>query len=210
MQNRIKEFRKKAKLSLAELATITGTSAQQLNRLEQGKRRLNTDNIMAIARALNVSSTDLLQGQKVRIPVIGKVGAGAEVYPFDDLPLLPRVVSEDEQEYINCSWIEAPPGVFPGGVVALRVEGDSMMPFMPEGTIVYYAERFDDGAPEHCIASLCVVQLRDGKTLLKMVRKGHSHGRFDLQSYNMNTITDIELAWCAPVIFIKPFLASPK
>jgi hypothetical protein len=62
------------------------------------------------------------------------------------------------------------------------------MPFMPPGTVVYYAERFDGGAPDHCLMSLCVVQLRDGKTLLKMVRKGQQHCRFDLQSYNMETI----------------------
>jgi hypothetical protein len=48
--------------------------------------------------------------------------------------------------------------------------------------------------------------MRDGRTLLKMVRKGQSHAKFDLVSYNMETITDVELSWCAPVIFIKPFL----
>lgn len=32
---------------------------------------------------------------------------------------------------------------------------------------------------------------------LKMVRKAQTHGHFDLQSYNMETITDVELAWCS-------------
>jgi hypothetical protein len=30
-----------------------------------------------------------------------------------------------------------------------------------------------------------------------MVRKAQTHGHFDLQSYNMETITDVELAWCS-------------
>jgi hypothetical protein len=140
------------------------------------------------------------------VPIIGEVGAGGEIYPIDDLPLLPRAIDRADEEYVNCEWVDAPPGVFPGGIVALRVKGASMMPFMPPGTIVYYAERFDGGAPDHCLSSLCVVQMRDQRTLLKMVRKGQSHGKFDLVSYNMETITDVELAWCAPVVFIKPFL----
>jgi hypothetical protein len=69
------------------------------------------------------------------------------------------------------------------------------MPFMPEGTIVYYSQRLDGGAPNHYLSNLCVVQLCDGRTLLKMVRKGQEHGKFDLQSYNMETITDVDLAW---------------
>ena len=138
------------------------------------------------------------------VPLLGYVGAGGKIYSFDDLPLLPRLMSSAERDEVNCEWIPAPPGLFPGGVVALRVTGTSMMPFMPAGTIVYYAERFAGGAPEHCLSKLCVVQRTDGSTLLKMVRKGHLHGKFDLQSYNMETISDVDLAWCAPVVFIKP------
>jgi transcriptional regulator with XRE-family HTH domain len=207
MKNRIKELRAAAKMSLATMETLTGISAQQLNRLEKGTRRLNEDNLTIIARALNCSPEDLIGTQKV-VPVIGEVGAGGEVFPIDDLPLIPRCVSDSDRDLINCDWVDAPPGNYPDGIVALRVKGNSMLPFMPQGTVVYYAERFDGGAPDHCISSLCIVRLRDGKTLLKIVRKGQEHGRFDLQSYNMETITDVELAWCAPIVFIKPFLHS--
>jgi hypothetical protein len=145
-----------------------------------------------------------------KVPIVGEVGAGGEVYPIDDMPLLPHQVETVDEDYVNCEWVEAPPGIYPNGVVALRVKGNSMLPFMPPGTIVYYAERFDGGAPDHCLSSLCVVQMRDERTLLKMVRKGQTHGKFDLVSYNMETITDVELAWCAPVVFIKPFLRGTR
>lgn len=145
----------------------------------------------------------------VSVPVIGEVGAGGSIYPLDDLPLIPRMINRAETDYINCEWVEAPPGKYPNGVVALRVTGSSMMPFMPPGTVVYYAERHAGGAPDHCLSTLCVVQLTDERTLLKMVRKAQLHGKFDLVSYNMETITDVDLAWCAPVVFIKPFRGIP-
>lgn len=167
--------------------------------------------IERIAGALGTSIASLIDEETVLlpaptplVPIVGYVGAGAQVYPYDDVPLLPSNVKADEQDYINCEWVDSPPGVFPNGIAALRVTGKSMLPFMPPGTIVFYAERFEGGAPDHCISTLCVVQMRDGRTLLKLVRKSQSHGRFDLQSYNMETISDVELAWCAPVIFIKP------
>jgi len=209
MKNRIKEFRALQKMSLAEMEILTGISAQQLNRLEKGSRRLNQDNMNLIAKALKKRPEELISLQN-RIPIVGTVGAGGEVFPIDDLPLVPAQMTPEEMDQMNCEWTDSPPGVYPDGIVALRVEGTSMMPFMPAGTIVYYAERFEGGAPDHCLATLCVVQLRDGKTLLKMVRKGQSHGKFDLQSYNFETITDVDLAWCAPVIFIKPLLGCGR
>jgi hypothetical protein len=164
-----------------------------------------------IAAALGTSLIELLVGEKdgvnmdnSTIPLLGYVGGGEAVYPYDDLPLLPRTITAADRDSINCEWVDAPPGRYPNGVVALRVTGPSMKPYMPAGTIVYYANRIEGGAPAHCVASLCVVQLADGKTLLKLVQKSQKHGKFDLHSYNNPPITDVDLAWCAPVIFIKP------
>ena len=164
-----------------------------------------------IAAALGTSIAELLTeggGEEMdlddaTVPLLGYVGGGEEVYPYNDLPLLPRMIKAADREELNCEWVPAPPGRYPNGVVALRVTGGSMKPFMPPGTIVYYANRFES-VPDHCVASLCVVQLRDEKALLKLVRRGHTHGKFDLHSYSMPTMVDQELAWCAPVIFIKP------
>jgi transcriptional regulator with XRE-family HTH domain len=202
--NNLQQLRVQHGLTQQAIAEATNTNRGHISKLEAGKIGMNEEWIRKLSAKFGWTPSQLLG--KLRVPIIGNVGAGGEVYPIDDLPLLPKNVETAEQDYINCEWVESPPGIYPDGIVALRVEGTSMMPFMPPGTIVYYAERFNDGAPDHCLSKLCVVQLRDGKTLLKLVRKSHLHGKFDLQSYNMDTITDVELAWCAPVVFIKPFL----
>jgi DNA-binding Xre family transcriptional regulator len=199
-------------LSSSGLAKKAGIAASTLTRFlyRDPDYILSQKTLNAICRVAGYDSYEAYikssDKPSPKVPIVGTVGAGGEVFPIDHLPLLPSNLDPAEEDYVNCEWADAPPGIYPNGIVAVRVTGNSMMPYMPEGTVVYYAQRFEDGAPDHCLASLCVVQLRDGKTLLKMVRKGQLHGRFDLQSYNMETITDVELAWCAPVIFIKPFL----
>jgi predicted XRE-type DNA-binding protein len=198
---------KECRLSLRAFAMQCGVTYDNMKDFMWGRTQMfRGDKLQKVVAFLQqkVPASEM----SAKVPIIGEVGAGGEVYPIDDLPLLPRAIDPAEQDYVNCEWVDAPPGLYWSGVVALRVTGDSMKPFMPPGTVVYYAERFNDGVPDHCLSSLCVVQLRDGRTLLKLVRKSHLHGKFDLQSYNMDTIADVELAWCAPVIFIKPFLRN--
>ena len=58
--NRIKELRTLKKLSLEQVAAGSGTSAQQIQRLEQGQRRLTDDWMRRIAPVLGVAPAALL------------------------------------------------------------------------------------------------------------------------------------------------------
>jgi phage repressor protein C with HTH and peptisase S24 domain len=60
MQNRIRELRLKAGLSMQALADRAGTSAPQINKLEKGERRLTVDWMVRIGKALGVDPTELL------------------------------------------------------------------------------------------------------------------------------------------------------
>ena len=201
--NEITRCLRECDLSLRAFALKAGVTYDNMKDFMWGRTQmLKGENLQKVAAVLEKDATNVKTG--LRVPIVGTVGAGSRVFPINDLPLLPRKTDPAEQDEINCDWVDAPPGVYPNGVVALRVTGPSMMPFMPPGTIVYYANRYEGGAPDDCIAKLCVVETRDGASLLKMVRKSHFHGKFDLVSYNHDTIADVELAWCAPVIFIKP------
>lgn len=73
MENRIFELRKKHGLPLAQLAEKTGTTAQQIGRLEKGERKLTTDWMERLARVFDVLPEDLLDsrhGERVVIPEI--------------------------------------------------------------------------------------------------------------------------------------------
>lgn len=58
--NRIKELRESKHLSQAQLAERTGSTAQQLGRLERGERGLDLVWIEKIAKAMNVKPYELL------------------------------------------------------------------------------------------------------------------------------------------------------
>lgn len=189
----------------ADLARLIHKTPAVITNLFNGSRKLDAKEAIKIADWLGVEMSVVMGtgNTLARVPIVGEVGAGGLVFPIDDLPLIPRTLEEAERDYINCEFTEAPPGNYPDGLVALRVMSNSQRPFMPPGTLVYYSLRTLGGAPEECLGKMCVVQTREGATMLKIVRRGLSHARFDLVSYNMETIEDTELAWCARVVFAK-------
>jgi transcriptional regulator with XRE-family HTH domain len=191
----------------ADLARLINKTPAVVTNLFNGVRKLDAQEASRIAVWLGVDVREVLGRTSTaqKVPIIGEVGAGGQVFPIDDVPLISRNVEEAERDFINCEFVDAPPGEYPEGLVALRVTGNSQMPFMAPGTIVYYSMRFLGGAPDECIGKMCVVQTSKGATMLKIVRRGLSHAHFDLVSYNMESVDDVELAWCARVLFIKPF-----
>ncbi len=64
-QNAIRTYRKKANLSLAELAEKANASKSQIHKLERGERRLTVDWIMRLSRAMDCKPHDLLPNETV-------------------------------------------------------------------------------------------------------------------------------------------------
>jgi repressor LexA len=203
MDNKIDFYRKKAGLTVQQLADKAGVSRVHLSNLKSGAKGLSLDVLKRIADALNCSPADLItENNNLKIPVIADIGAGAKIYPYDDIPLIPNGLREPDNAYMNCDTVDAPPGTSGYNVVALRVKGDSMLPFMPEGTIVYYERQAISCADN--LNKLSIVALEDGSVMLKTLRKGYKYGHFNLESFNAPTIEDAMLKWCAKVTFIKP------
>ncbi len=108
------------------------------------------------------------------VPVVGKVGAGAAIYPIDA-----EVFDE----------IEPPPGC-PPGALAFRVEGDSQYPAYSDGDVVVALPCED----YHDIVNRdAVVTLDDQRRLLKRVALGSAPGLFHLYSHNAPPIHDVRL-----------------
>jgi len=61
MQNRIRELREAANLTLETVAERAGTSPQQISRLEKGERKLSPDWMRRVAKALAVRPSELLE-----------------------------------------------------------------------------------------------------------------------------------------------------
>ncbi len=197
MKNRISEWRERRGLTVESLAAAVDTSPGQISRLQNGSRRLDTDWLDRLAKALQCKPLDLVSNSiPEAVPVVGKVGAGAMVYPIDD--------------YLQggaAEFVEVPPGVdFSQNLVALKVEGDSLEPMLYEGWYVYYNTRIEGGCEDMNSKVPHVVRIKDGATLVKLIRRGYARGKYNLHSYKpgVEIIEDVTIEWCAKIVSIKP------
>lgn len=168
--------------SLRALSTAAGIPYSRLYDFHAGRvQMIGGETLDKVREALNVP-TDADKPNIV--PLVGYVGAGAEVHPIDD-----------HAKGACLEEIEAPQGMNLYGYVAVRVRGDSMYPRYFEGEVIAF-KRVTDW-DERCLNNECVVKLRDGRTFVKMVRAGSKDGLFRLDSHNAPSIEDVEIEWAA-------------
>ncbi len=74
---------------------------------------------------------------------------------------------------------------------------------LQEGWLIFYGPEHQ-GVSDDCMGKLCVVQVKDGATLLKTLKRGSRKGLFRLESWNAPPREDVKLAWAARVIDIRP------
>jgi SOS-response transcriptional repressor LexA len=193
MSSRIKEFRQKRDWSMAKLAAeaVPPTTAPQIQKLERGERRMTFDWARRLAPALGIEPEELMSPSQ-KVPVVGRVGAGAEVLPIDD-----------HAKGDGLYDVECPRGLNAKDTVAVEVVGDSMEPMLSSGWVLFY-DRSPEPTPSAVVGRLCVVKLEDGRVLVKQVKRGPERGRFNLLSLNAPIIEDVALEWAAPVKAMLP------
>lgn len=192
--DRLVKARKAAGYSQAELAKRAGISQQAIGEIERG-RVLSSKAIYKIATALNVSVNHLdpeipfaAEGS-ILVPVVGYVGAGAEIFTIDD-----------HEKGAGLEEVPFPLSSNPSGIVALRVRGTSMLPVYKENDLIFY-ERREDCNFEQLIGKDCVIHLEDGRTFLKEIRR--NNGDIWLHSHNADPILHPQIVWAAKVRWVE-------
>lgn len=193
MGNGLKQLRQARGWTHEQAAEAMGVSRGQFIKLERGERRLTADYIRLAADAFGTSELEVLStlGTPRTVRLVGKVGAGAEVHLFDG-----DISSERIDE------VEAPPGA-DEATVAVIVEGDSMYPRYLERETIYYRRADATGDPASLIGREVVVRLADGRTFVKVLRRGSSPGYFTLDSYNASSMEDVVIEWAVPVKWVR-------
>lgn len=156
---------------------------------ENGDRIPSRKNAIKYARAYKVRWEWILEGDGAAMDkrvlkkhAVGYVGAGAEIIPFDS------VGGEDD--------VELPPGAPPETEVAV-VRGNSMYPRYFDGEKIFYLPIARPVA--ELIGQECIVKLKDGRMLVKIVRRGKGKNRVNLESWNAPLLEDQAIEWAAPV-----------
>jgi transcriptional regulator with XRE-family HTH domain len=192
MRLRIREWRKRRGYTLEDLAgRADDMSVGYLSQLERGVRRINSRMLQQIAEALDVTASDLILSEhKARL--VGRVGAGSEVFPIDDHPL-----------YGDLPEVPMPPDMDPNETVAVEVTGDSMEPTIGNGWLLYYT-KMHEGVTQDELNHLCVVRREDGAMFVKKVIRGADLGTFTLLSSNAPPLMEQRLEWAARVLAFMP------
>ncbi len=200
---RIRALRKSLNLSQKRFSKLVGVDQCNVSRWESGAVP-NDAHILKLAEIARVEPAAFRRDARAEgeppvatkrpatVPVVGHVGAGREMFPYDD-----HALGGGLEE------VEAPEGVGDDPMVAVRVVGESMHP-MRDGWLLFY-RRDQHGVPENCLSRLCIVKLADdGPILVKEVRRGHRPSHFVLISWNAPPIEDARLDWAAVVQWIRP------
>jgi transcriptional regulator with XRE-family HTH domain len=196
LAEKIRAIRIATGLTQVEFADRLGTTQSTVTRWEKGSIPQG-DMLQAIATLANTTverlmgTDDLAAVPGGTIPVVGFVGAGSVVLPYDDF-------SKGD----GLDHVERPPFV-KGQVVAVEVRGDSLLPVAEDGWRLVYAgeQTLDEG---EILNRLCVVKLADGRALVKRMMRGSEPGRYHLLSTNAPIIENAQVEWAAPVKAIIP------
>jgi len=178
----------------ADAARAFGWSPITYRAHESGLRGLRRDAAGRYAAAFGVSEAWLLTGEgapaglRPTVPVVGHVGAGAEIHMF-----------EGDQSTERIDEADAPPAA-DEHTVAVIVRGDSMAPAFRDRDIIYYRNVQAD--PDQLIGRECVIRLADGRTFVKILMRGSAAGLFTLFSYNAPLISDVAIEWAVPVKWV--------
>lgn len=196
MKFKIREIRKSQGLTLEGLAEKAGISRSYLNELELGAKTINANRLQQVATALGVTPEELIAtAPAAPISVAGKVGAGALV------PLEDPFQKGDGYYHVAC-----PPQLSPHGIVAVEVEGDSMLPMYQPGDLLFYSRATHEGILDEDVGRPCVVEDLKGMAWIKLVKRGSEPGLFHLISLNPGAETrhDVPIKWASRVRLALP------
>lgn len=153
------------------------------------------DTLRKVAEALEMP-VDALTGAGLKVPVVGKIGAGGQIL----FSLDPEAELYDD----SVTLVPRPPLVT-GRLMALEVVGSSMLPKYEEGEIIYVMAPANGGhIPEDAIGAYCAIRTADGGTFLKVIARGDQPERFTLRSLNAPDMENVEVIWASRVLFVTP------
>ena len=185
IENRLRALRLARGFTQQHLAKLTSTSPAQIQRLETGSRRLTLEWVDRLSEALRCDPSELLR-RTLTVPVIGHFTIDGEVTWLDPARDTPEAV-------------EAPPGIDPRRVAALRAVG-----ILNHYCSLLYFTRNAEARVSECVNHPSVIQLPDGRSFVRLIVKGTERGKWTLNSLFAPPIEDVEISWAAPVEWLRP------
>jgi transcriptional regulator with XRE-family HTH domain len=167
--NRIREWRARRRMSLAELGETVGLSRSEISKLENGSRRVRADHLVALAKALKVPPEELMDKETVR-DMLGELPPPSPT-PGPSLPIL-QARRQDGQIVIPAQEptalsLPAPPQLANvPGAYAFYMPDTSFEPRVPVGALLFVNTILPPRAGD-----LAVIALEEGEPFLSWVER---------------------------------------
>lgn len=198
--NKLKEARRKADISLSELSKITGISKSTLQRYETGTtKKIPIEVIPILERAMNLPTGYLVGWNetmnkiptKIKIPVLGRVAAGIPIEAVEE------IIGYEE---ISFKEFNAEYDYF-----GLVIKGDSMKPRMQSGDVVIV--RKQETAESGDIA---VVLVNGNEATVKKIKIGTDglmliplNQEYEVMMYNNEEIESLPVSIIGKVVELR-------
>lgn len=195
---RLNEVLQQRGWSQSELARRAGVSKENVKKYCQGLvSQPRGDMIPRLAEALDVHGFWLRDGigpQWRRVPVVGYLDAGERFRSTERRPL---------HGTNDASFADTLVFDFTGAdPIAVEVRGGSMAPVYRPGDVLL-CSRLSPEKEAEFLDRDCVVQVSNGEGYARRVLRGSRAGFYRLQSYADHVLPDVQLAWAAPILWIR-------
>lgn len=138
ISNRIREWRNRRRMSLAELGEAVGLSRSEISKLESGHRRIRADHLVVLAKALKISPEDLMDKETVR-EMIGEGPARPFEFPQVRVMAAHRQGGTIILQVLDASATTDAPPILARvpGAYAFYMPDESREPRVPVGALVF-------------------------------------------------------------------------
>lgn len=194
---RLKELRKKNKLTQQQLSNMLGVTQATLSGWENEKFEIDNSSLLQCANIFGVTvdfilgnDTDASNENGIKIPVLGSIQAG-----------IPIEAVEEILDYEEISKNMASQGEF----FALKIRGKSMLPRMVEGDVIIVRKQSDVDNGD-----IAVVLVNGNDATVKKIRKTDSgieliplNPSFDVQYYSSADIDELPVTIFGKVVELR-------
>jgi len=196
---RLQTARKRAGFeTAADAARALGVHPATYTSHENGIRGFRTQQAEHYARRFGVALEWLLTGNDIAlhsvhaqltVPIIGAINSGGEFAAYLDRPRS------------QLETVQAPPGAAPE-TVAAEIRPNALSSLF-DNWMLFYDDVKTPVTPT-MVGRLCIIQIDDGRVLVRRLRTSSRRGTYHLISHLDATMFDQTLTWASPVRTLIP------
>jgi len=178
-------------LSQRGLARLMGIDPAAVSLMFRGKRRITLEEAAQLAVLLDVSTTEVLQ--RAGLPTHGERTVKVAGFITKDYEVMLQAEGAHDM-------VEAPSNV-PQDTIALQARTTGTDMELIDGYLYFIAG--SRRSPSEALGQLAMCAVKGNGTKVGHLKRGYRRGTYNLVNARGDILTNVELAWASPVLWVK-------